>query len=89
MKPLKISTQNSRGSGNLIELKIKEKTAHIKANSIGYFMLNGHDTIAFPDCIKSGDFCQFYKFCADSWRWIFRIFNHNLYEARKYRPVDI
>lgn len=41
------------------ELKIKKKTVHIKANSIGCFMLNGIDTIEFPNHTKSEDFCQF------------------------------
>jgi putative transposase len=41
------------------KLKMKKKTAHIRANSIGCFMLNGHDTIAFPNHTKSEDFCQF------------------------------
>jgi putative transposase len=40
-------------------LKIRKKTAHIKANSIGCFMLNGLDTIEFPNHTKSEDFCQF------------------------------
>jgi len=38
---------------------MKKKTAHIRANSIGCFMLNGHDTIAFPNHTKSEDFSQF------------------------------
>jgi transposase len=41
------------------ELKIRKKTAHIRANSIGCFMLNGNDTIEFPNHTKSEDFCQF------------------------------
>ena len=41
------------------ELKIEKKTAHLKANCIGCFMLNGHDNIAFPSHTKSEDFCQF------------------------------
>jgi putative transposase len=41
------------------ELKIKKKTAHMRANSIGCYMLNGNDTILFPDRTKSDDFCQF------------------------------
>jgi transposase len=41
------------------ELRLKKKTAHIKANSIGCFMLNGNDTIAFPNHTKSEDFCKF------------------------------
>jgi transposase len=50
---------NSQRVWSFNELKIKKKTAHITANSIGCFMLNGHDTIAFPDRTKSGDFCEF------------------------------
>lgn len=41
------------------ELNIKKKTAHLKANCIGCFMLNGHDSIAFPSHTKSEEFCQF------------------------------
>ena len=41
------------------ELNLKKKTAHLKANCIGCFMLNGHDTIAFPNHTKSEDFCNF------------------------------
>jgi putative transposase len=41
------------------ELKIKKKTAHLTANSIGCFMLNGSDTIMFPIHTKTEDFCQF------------------------------
>jgi transposase len=41
------------------KLKIKKKTAHIRANSIGCYMLNGQDTIIFPNSSKSEDFCQF------------------------------
>jgi putative transposase len=41
------------------ELKLKKKTAHLSANSIGCFMLNGIDTIAFPIHTKTEDFCQF------------------------------
>jgi putative transposase len=41
------------------ELKIKKKTAHMRANSIGCYMLNGNDTIVFPNRTKSDDFCQF------------------------------
>jgi putative transposase len=41
------------------ELKQKKKTAHLRANSIGCFMLNGIDTIAFPVHTKTEDFCTF------------------------------
>jgi putative transposase len=41
------------------ELNIKKKTAHLRANCIGCFMLNGHDNIAFPSHTKSEEFCQF------------------------------
>ena len=50
---------NSQRVWSFKELKIKKKTAYIYANSIGCFMLNGHDTIEFPDRTKSGDFCEF------------------------------
>ena len=32
---------------------------HLKANTIGCFMLNGIDTISFPIRTKSEDFCDF------------------------------
>lgn len=41
------------------ELKIKKKTAHLRANCIGCFMINGYDAIAFPNNTKSKDFCLF------------------------------
>lgn len=41
------------------KLKKKKNTIHIKANSIGCFMLNGIDTIAFPLHTKTEDFCKF------------------------------
>ncbi len=41
------------------KLKQKKNTMHIKANSIGCFMLNGIDTIAFPLHTKTEDFCKF------------------------------
>ncbi len=41
------------------ELNIKKKTAHLKANCIGCFILNGHDSIAFPSHTKAEDFCQY------------------------------
>ena len=41
------------------EIKVKKRTAHLKANCIGCFMLNGLDNIAFPSHTKSDDFCQF------------------------------
>ena len=41
------------------ELKISKKTAHLRANCIGCFMLNGNDSIAFPNHTKSEEFSQF------------------------------
>ncbi len=41
------------------ELKKKKNTMHLKANSIGCFMLNGIDTISFPIHTKADDFCEF------------------------------
>lgn len=41
------------------ELKKKKNTMHLKANSIGCFMLNGIDTISFPIHTKAEDFCEF------------------------------
>ena len=41
------------------ELKIKKITAHLSANCVGCFMLNGIDTIEFPIHTKKEDFCQF------------------------------
>ena len=41
------------------ELKMKKITAHLSANCVGCFMLNGIDTIAFPIHTKKEDFCQF------------------------------
>jgi putative transposase len=41
------------------ELNIRKKTAHLRANCIGCFMLNGHDNIEFPTRTKSEDFCCF------------------------------
>lgn len=41
------------------ELKMKKNTMHLKANTIGCFMLNGIDTISFPIRTKSEDFCDF------------------------------
>ncbi len=41
------------------KLKMKRKIAHIKANSIGCYMLNGCNIIRFPKHTKSGEFCQF------------------------------
>jgi putative transposase len=38
---------------------MKKKTAHLRANCIGCFMLNGIDTIMFPIHTKKEDFCQF------------------------------
>jgi len=44
-----------------MKLKRKKNTAHLKANSIGCFMLNGVDTIAFPNHTRAEDFCEFLK----------------------------
>jgi putative transposase len=41
------------------KLKKAKKTAHLRANSIGCYMLNGIDTITFPVHTKTEDFCQF------------------------------
>lgn len=41
------------------ELKVKKNTIHLRANTIGCFMLNGIDTISFPVHTKSEDFCEF------------------------------
>ena len=62
MNLLKTLTQIPNEFGSFNKLKIKEKTAHIKANSIGCFMLNGFDTIEFPNHTKSEDFCHFFNF---------------------------
>ena len=45
----KILTQTLNDSGQFEELNIKKRTAHLKANCIGCFMLNGHDNIAFSE----------------------------------------
>ena len=50
---------NTQRLWSFMKLKMKKKTAHLKANSIGCFMLNGLDTIAFPIHTKSEDFCEF------------------------------
>jgi transposase len=42
-----------------MKLKKKKNTAHLKANSISCFMLNGVDTIAFPAHTRAEDFCGF------------------------------
>jgi putative transposase len=42
-----------------MELKKKKNTAHLKANSIGCFMLNGIDAISFPIHTRAEDFCEF------------------------------
>jgi transposase len=42
-----------------MRLKWKKNTAHLKANTIGCFMLNGVDTIAFPIHTRAEDFCEF------------------------------
>jgi hypothetical protein len=41
------------------ELKIKKITAHLSANCVGCFMLNGIDTIAFPIHTKKKIFANF------------------------------
>jgi putative transposase len=41
------------------KLKMKKKTAHLRANCVGCFMLNGIDTIMFPIHTKKEEFCQF------------------------------
>ena len=50
---------NTQRLWSFTELKKKKFTAHLKANSIGCFMLNGIDTIAFPIHTKAEDFCEF------------------------------
>jgi len=55
----KILTPILNDSGRLGELKISKKTAHVRANCISCFMLNGNDRIAFPNCTKSEKFSQF------------------------------
>jgi transposase len=50
---------NTQRMWSFDKLKMKKNTAHLKANSIGCFMLNGHDVIEFPNQTKSEDFCQF------------------------------
>jgi transposase len=50
---------NTQRVWSFSELKIRKNTAYLKANSIGCFMLNGHDTIAFPNHTKTEDFCEF------------------------------
>jgi len=42
-----------------MKLKRKKNTAHLKANTIGCFMLNGVDTIAFPIHTRTENFCEF------------------------------
>ena len=49
-----------------MKLKRKKNTAHLKANTIGCFMLNGVDTIAFPIHTKADDFCEFLMAIGDS-----------------------
>jgi putative transposase len=50
---------NTQRLWSFMELKNKKNTMHLKANSIGCFMLNGIDTIAFPIRTKAEDFCKF------------------------------
>ena len=46
-------------NGHYQKSRFKRKIAHIRANSIGCFMLNGTDVIAFPRHTKGDDFCGF------------------------------
>lgn len=50
---------NTQRLWSFIELKKKKNTAHLKANSIGCFMLNGIDAISFPIHTRAEDFCEF------------------------------
>lgn len=50
---------NTQRLWSFMKLKRKKNTAHLKANSIGCFMLNGVDTIAFPNHTRAEDFCEF------------------------------
>jgi len=50
---------NTQRLWSFMKLKRKKNTAHLKANSIGCFMLNGVDTIAFPIHTRAEDFCEF------------------------------
>ena len=50
---------NTQRLWSFVKLKKKKNTMHLKANSIGCFMLNGIDTIAFPIHTRSDDFCEF------------------------------
>ena len=50
---------NTQRLWSLWDLKKKKNTMHLKANSIGCYMLNGIDTISFPIHTKAEDFCEF------------------------------
>jgi putative transposase len=50
---------NTQRVYSIRKLKTKRRIAHIKANSIGCYMLNGCDIIRFPVHTKSDDFCKF------------------------------
>lgn len=41
------------------ETQKEKNAAHLKAKSVGCFMLNGVDTIAFPIHTRAEDFCEF------------------------------
>ena len=57
---------NSQRVWSFHELKIRKNTAYLKADSIGCYMINGHDSIAFPNHTKSADFCQFLSLVRDN-----------------------
>ena len=50
---------NTQRLWSLGKLRMEKNTMHLKANTIGCFMLNGIDTISFPIRTKSEDFCEF------------------------------
>jgi len=50
---------NTQRLWSFMKLKRKKNTAHLKANTIGCFMLNGVDTIAFPIHTRAENFCEF------------------------------
>jgi putative transposase len=41
------------------KLRLKKISAHIRANSIGCYMLNGNDVIMFPPRTRCEEFCKF------------------------------
>ncbi len=53
------TNSNTQRLWSFKKLKQKKNTVHLKANSIGCFMLNGIDTIAFPLHTRTEDFCKF------------------------------